>query len=224
MNAARAAGSRLIRPRLSRRQPTQRTDEFRWEEYVRVAPLCVPVCRTRAPAACGRDARVARTRVPEVRLECELPELPDRPRAHIGIVSRSRRAGRRNFRMPEGQHTGYFRLGVRRPWAIKREDRPAAFAGRSKSRLPGPSGPRDTVLPIQAVSYPTPHHLTAASARHAAGNPRNQPEIIVRTPGETNAAHYRKERSESPRKLLADPRLWMDSVSSLCLNSKNAWL
>ena len=37
MNAARVAVLRLMRPRLSRSQPTQRTDGFRWEEYVRVA-------------------------------------------------------------------------------------------------------------------------------------------------------------------------------------------
>jgi hypothetical protein len=57
----------------------------------------------------------------------------------------------------------------RRPWAIKREDRSAAFAGRSKSRLLGPSGHGDTAVAYTG-EYPIhPHHLSTASAHHGGG-------------------------------------------------------
>jgi hypothetical protein len=78
---------------------------------------------------------------------------------------------------------------------IKCEDRPAAFAGRSKSRLSaslGVSGYRRCLY--RQVSYPTTHHLPTASPRHAARYLRNQPEIIVRTPRATTAAHYNSAR------------------------------
>jgi hypothetical protein len=46
----------------------------------------------------------------------------------------------------------------RRPWAIKREDRPAAFAGRSESRLSCPSGHRDTAVAYTG-KYPIPPRI-----------------------------------------------------------------
>ena len=79
----------------------------------------------------------------------------------------------------------------RRPWAIKREDRPAAFAGRSKSRLSWslwPSGYRRCLY--RQVSYPTRIICRQLQRATPAGNLRNQPEIIVRTSGATTAAHY----------------------------------
>jgi hypothetical protein len=79
----------------------------------------------------------------------------------------------------------------RRPWAIKREDRPAAFAGRSKSRLSCPSSHRDTAVAYTG-KYPIPPRIVYRQLQHAtpAGNLRNQPEILVRTSGATTAEHY----------------------------------
>jgi hypothetical protein len=78
----------------------------------------------------------------------------------------------------------------RRPWAKKREDRPAAFAGRSTSRSSIP------VAGIPALAYtgeypiPPVHPPPPASAGQADGNLRNQPEGSVRMSREKIAARY----------------------------------
>ena len=51
----------------------------------------------------------------------------------------------------------------RRPWAVKREDRPAAFAGRSKSRLLGSSRCRDTAVAYTG-EYPIPPRIHRADS------------------------------------------------------------
>ena len=79
----------------------------------------------------------------------------------------------------------------RRPWAIKREDRPAAFAGRSISRFFLPSVCWNTAVAYTGeYPIPCPHQPSPASAPHVAENLRNQPENNLRMSRGTTAAHY----------------------------------
>ena len=97
----------------------------------------------------------------------------------------------------------------RRPWAIKRENRPAAFAGRSKSRPLGPSGRRDTAVAYTA-KYPIPPRIIYRHLQRAtpAGNLRNQPEIIVRTPGATTVGHYNPVGSNNTYRICPSISTW----------------
>jgi hypothetical protein len=78
----------------------------------------------------------------------------------------------------------------RRSWAITCEDRPAAFAGRSKSRLSSPCGIGIPPLPIQASILSPRIIYRPLQLATPTGNLRNQPEIIVKTVGATTAVHY----------------------------------
>ena len=82
------------------------------------------------------------------------------------------------------------KLPKRRPWAIKREARPAAFAGRPDSRLLV-SGDWDTGHAYTA-KYPIPpwHWPTASHHCSVRVIVRNPLEKIVRLSPETILAHY----------------------------------
>jgi len=87
----------------------------------------------------------------------------------------------------------------RRPWPTKREERPSAFAGRSKSPFAVPQAVEIPPLPIQAsiLSHSTSSNCSfSAPRRRESEKPARD---IVRMPGATTATHYSAVRCKSER-------------------------
>src|SRR5580704_15057313 len=97
----------------------------------------------------------------------------------------------------ENQPHFFGEVSERRPWASKREDRPAAFAGRSKLVLAAGI----PLMPIQASIL---SHPPLRSPNMPTRNPRNQGANNLRTSGRKIVTRYNYERmaTKIPKEVL----------------------